>query len=171
MKIFFVLLAFVLYPVAVFASDEPLGEAELRRSAKERSVFQLLESSSQHKLFVSALKMTGLDKELEKNESWTVMAPTDRAFAKIPRETVHSLFAPENIDKLRYLMSFHIQKKGLLVAKGLPIGASRYTVFNDREIVITKDVRGITLNGAYMVAADIQARNGIVHFVDSLITP
>lgn len=144
---------------------------QLTRSQYEGGVFQLLEWSKDHTLFVSALRMTGLNEELDKNNSWTVFAPTNRAFAQLPREKVHALFQPENRAKLRHILEYHIQKGGLLIIKGLEVGSSRYTTFNGNDIVITKDYRGILLNGAYLVAADIQARNGIVHFIDRIMTP
>lgn len=144
---------------------------QLTRSRHEGGVFQLLEWSKDHTLFVSALRATGLNEELDKNSSWTVMAPTNKAFARLPREKVHELFALENREKLKHLLKYHMQKGGLLVTKGLAVGSSRYTTFNGNDIVITKDYRGVLLNGSYLIAADLQARNGIVHFVDKLITP
>ena len=163
------LLLFVSIPV--MAQEAVMTPDHLKRSAYEGSVFDLLQYSKYHKLFVAALKATGLDEELNKNESWTVLAPTDRAFAKLPKEKVHEMFAPENRDKLKRLMQYHIQNGGLLVSRGLPVGSSRYTTFSGNDIVITKDARGIMINGSYVVETDIQARNGIIHFVDQLIIP
>lgn len=163
-------LCFITISAPIQAQGKPLLTAEeLTRNAREHSVAEFLERTGQHGLFIAALKLTGLYDELQKNESWTVLAPTDAAFAKLPREKVHQLFAEENRAFLKDLMSYHIQNGGLLVSKGLPVGSSRYTTYNGRDVVITKDARGIYFNGAYMTAVDIQARNGIVHFVDQII--
>lgn len=172
MKVFYAVICFMLlFSVPLHAQNKPLlGKDELTRNAHEMSVVEFLERTGQHKLFVAALKLSDLYQELQKNESWTVLAPTDAAFAKLPREKVHQLFAEENRAALKDIMSYHIQNGGLLVSKGLPVGASRYTTYNGRDVVITKDARGIYFNGAYMTAVDIQARNGIVHFVDQIIT-
>lgn len=168
---YFIILCLILMPLTAKAKEELLSVEQLTRSQYEGGVFQLLEWSKDHTLFVAALRSTGLNEELDKNSSWTVMAPTNAAFAKLPREKVHELFKPENVEKLKHLMKYHMQKGGLLVVKGLPVGSSRYTTFNGNDIVITKDYRGVLLNGAYMIATDIQARNGIVHVVDRLIIP
>lgn len=171
MRLLFILFCLVFSPVIAQAQDDLIPKQELTRSAGEQSVAEFLETTGRHKLFVSALKVTGLYDELQKNQSWTVLAPTDAAFAKLPREKVHALFAPENRPALKDIISYHIQNGGLLVSEGLPVGASRYTTYNGRDVVITKDSRGIYFNGAYMTATDIQARNGIVHFVDRIIVP
>jgi uncharacterized surface protein with fasciclin (FAS1) repeats len=169
--IFFLFFLFSVIPVHAQLKKDLLSVEELTQSQYDSGVFQLLEWSRDHTLFVSALRVTGLNEELDKNNSWTVFAPTNRAFAKLPREKVHELFQPENRAALRNILEYHIQQGGLLVVKGLDVGSSRYTTFNGQDIVITKDYRGVLLNGAYMLASDIQARNGIVHVVDSLILP
>ncbi|PCI00263.1 MAG: hypothetical protein COB76_03910 [Alphaproteobacteria bacterium] len=173
---YFLILCFLIFPLSAHAKQGPnkdnlLTVDQLTRSHHEGGVFQLLQWSKDHTLFVSALLLTGLNEELDKNNSWTVMAPTNRAFSKLPREKVHELFAPENREKLKHLMKYHLQKGGLLLTDSLPVGSSRYTTFNGNDIVITKDYRGVLLNGSYLIAADLKARNGVVHFVDRLISP
>ena len=170
MRFIFVLLFLILTGHA-YAQDAVMTPDQLKRSAYEGSVYDLLQFSKYHKLFVMALQTTGLNAELQKNESWTVMAPTDGAFARLPKDKVHEMFAPENRNALKRLMEYHIQNGGLLITKGLPVGASRYTAMNGNDIVITKDPRGVMMNGAYIMETDIMARNGVIHFIDHLIIP
>jgi uncharacterized surface protein with fasciclin (FAS1) repeats len=171
MRILLFIVAFVCLSFPVMSQEPVMTPDQLKRSNYKGSVFDLLQFSKHHKLFVMALKTTGLDNELQKKQSWTVMAPTDGAFAKLSKERVRDMFEPENRAVLKGLMQYHIQKGGLLMTAGLPVGASRFTVMNGNDIVITKDTRGVMLNGAYMVETDIPAANGIVHFIDHLIIP
>lgn len=168
---FLLLIALLLLSSPAYADKELMSVEQLTKSQYDSGVFQFLEWSKDHTLFVAGLKATGLNEVLDKNSSWTVFAPTNRAFAKLPREKVHELFQPENREKLKHLLEYHFQQGGLLITKGLPVGSSRYTTFNGNDIVITKDTRGVMFNGAYMIASDIQARNGIIHVIDSLILP
>ena len=164
-RLFFPLILMIFaFPATVCAQASP-------PQRYEGTVLDVIAYSGQHKLFFSALEMTGLAAELQKNESWTVLAPTDAAFARLPREKVVALFSPENIEQLRGLVGYHMQKDGMLMTDELPLGASRYTTFNGSDIVMTRDYRGVLINGMTVSRSDILARNGVIHYVDGLILP
>jgi len=166
MRLLFLALLMCL-PMNVMAQNDLKGD--LRRAADEPSVIEYLKQSENHTLFVNALTVTGYDLELDKNQSWTVFAPTNGAFAKLPRAQVYGMFRDENRDYLKRFVAHHIQKNGLLITKSMPVGASRFTVLNGQEIVISKSSSGITVNHAYIFQPDIRTRNGVVHFVDGIL--
>jgi uncharacterized surface protein with fasciclin (FAS1) repeats len=166
MRMFLILFMFCI-PLNALAQNNV--EDSLRRPADEQSVIEYLQKSKQHTLFVNALKLTGYDAELDENLSWTVFAPVNSAFAKMPRTQVYALFEPKNRIQLNEFVENHIQKDGLLITSQMPIGASRFIVKNGREIVISKTPSGVTVNNGYVFQPDIRVRNGVIHGIDTIL--
>ena len=121
------------------------------------------------KTLIAAAKAAGLVPVLTGDQPLTVFAPTDAAFAKLPAGTVESLLKPENKDKLAAILKFHVvpgrvysndvlTKKELKTAQGGTLTAA------------VKD-GAATVNGAGLVATDIDASNGVIHVIDSVLLP
>jgi uncharacterized surface protein with fasciclin (FAS1) repeats len=115
-----------------------------------------------------AVQAAGLVDTLKGTGPFTVFAPTDEAFAKLPAGTVDDLLKPENKDKLVAVLTYHVVP-GKVMSTDLSEGLKAATV-NGAEVTITLD-GGANVNGAVISTADIEASNGVIHVIDSVILP
>ena len=103
-----------------------------------------------------------------------MLAPTDEAFGKLPEGTVESLLEPANKEKLRTILLYHVVP-GRVYADKVVTLTSAPTVANiAAPIVVKKSAKGtpvVTVDGATVVATDIEASNGVIHVIDSVILP
>lgn len=116
----------------------------------------------------AALGAAGLVETLKGPGPFTVFAPTDAAFAALPAGTVEELLKPENKDQLVAILTYHVLL-GKVQSTDLVEGMKAATV-NGAEVTITLE-GGAKVNGAVISAADIQATNGVIHVIDSVILP
>ena len=116
----------------------------------------------------TALTAAGLVETLKGEGPFTVFAPTDAAFAALPAGTVEDLLKPENKDKLTAILTYHVVA-GKVMSTDLTEGMKAATV-NGAEVTITLE-GGAKVNGAVVSAADIEASNGVIHVIDSVILP
>jgi uncharacterized surface protein with fasciclin (FAS1) repeats len=100
---------------------------------------------------------------------FTVFAPTDEAFAKLPAGTLDSLLKPENKDKLRRLLTYHVVQ-GQVVAADVVKLQSAKAVSGD-TITVNAQNDAVRVNGAQVTKTDIQASNGVIHVIDAVLLP
>ena len=106
---------------------------------------------------VAAVQAAGLVDTLKSDGPFTVFAPTDDAFAALPEGTVEELLKPENKDQLTAILTYHV------VA-----GKVMSTDLSDVKIITEG---GVTVGGANVTTADIEASNGVIHVIDAVIMP
>lgn len=116
----------------------------------------------------TALTAAGLVETLKGEGPFTVFAPTDAAFAALPAGTVEDLLKPENKDKLTAILTYHVVA-GKVMAADLTEGMMAKTV-NGADAMITLD-GGAKVGGAVISTADIEASNGVIHVIDSVLMP
>ena len=116
----------------------------------------------------AALGAAGLVETLKGDGPFTVFAPTDAAFAKLPDGTVESLLLPENKDKLAGILTYHVVA-GKFMSTDLTDDMKAATV-QGTDITIDLD-NGVMVNDATVVTADIEASNGVIHVIDKVILP
>lgn len=117
---------------------------------------------------VAAVQAGGLVDTLKGDGPFTVFAPTDEAFAALPEGTLEMLLLPENKDKLVGILTYHVVA-GKVMSTDLSDGMMAATV-NGADVKIgTMD--GVTVQGANVVVADIEASNGVIHVIDAVILP
>jgi uncharacterized surface protein with fasciclin (FAS1) repeats len=116
----------------------------------------------------AALTAAGLVDTLKGEGPFTVFAPTDAAFAALPAGTVEDLLKPENKDKLVAILTYHVVA-GKVMSTDLTEGMTAATV-QGADITITLE-GGAKVNGAVISAADVEASNGVIHVIDSVILP
>jgi uncharacterized surface protein with fasciclin (FAS1) repeats len=117
----------------------------------------------------AALKAAGLVDTLKGAGPFTVFAPTDEAFAKLPAGTVESLLKPENKEKLIAVLTYHVVPAKALAAD-VKDGASYKTV-QGKELKATVKDGKVTIGGANVVKADVIASNGVIHVIDAVLLP
>src|SRR5271165_4714885 len=118
---------------------------------------------------VAAVKAAGLVDTLKGPGPFTVFAPTDEAFAKLPAGTVEELLKPENKSKLVAILTYHVVA-GKVMAKDVMNLSSAKTV-NGKSVTITQQNGTVMVDNAKVVQADIVASNGVIHVIDSVILP
>jgi uncharacterized surface protein with fasciclin (FAS1) repeats len=116
----------------------------------------------------TALTAAGLIETLSGPGPFTVFAPTDEAFAKLPEGTVASLLKPENKDKLIAVLTYHVVPAKVMAAD---VKTGPAPTVNSKELQITKSSGGVKVNDANVTATDIVSSNGVIHVVDAVILP
>ena len=120
------------------------------------------------KTLVAAIKAAGLVETLQGKGPFTVFAPTDAAFAKLPAGTVEDLLKPENKEKLVAILTYHVISGKVMAADVKTMDAK--TVQGQSVEIIVADA-GVTVNGAKVVKTDVMADNGVIHVIDTVILP
>lgn len=118
---------------------------------------------------LAAAKAAGLAEALMGGGPFTVFAPTDDAFAKLPKGTVESLLKPENKHKLAAILKYHVVS-GELTARDVT-RLSGATSLNGQRINFASSNGGVSIDAANVVTANIECSNGIIHVIDSVILP
>jgi len=125
--------------------------------------------AGQFTTLAAALDAAQLISTLKGDGPFTVFAPTDAAFAKLPAGTVENLLKPENRDKLRAVLTYHVVPGRVYADQALEAGSAR--TVQGSEVRIRTGARGAYVNDARITSTDIQANNGVIHVIDSVILP
>ena len=125
--------------------------------------------SKDHTTLVAAVKAAGLVETLAGTGPFTVFAPTNSAFEKLPAGTVETLLKPENKAKLTSVLTFHVVP-GKLQAKDLKEGQKLKTV-NGETLTVSRKGNMVMINGAHVAIADVISSNGVTHVIDTVVLP
>lgn len=121
---------------------------------------------------VAAVKAAGLVDTLKGQGPFTVFAPTDEAFAKLPKGTVESLLKPENKKKLAAILTYHVAPGRYDAARITSAKAKQFGLKSVQGSNIAVDLRtGVKVSGATVVKTDVAASNGVIHVIDRVIMP
>jgi uncharacterized surface protein with fasciclin (FAS1) repeats len=120
------------------------------------------------KTLTTALKAADLVKVLKGKGPFTVFAPTDEAFAKLPKGTVEDLLKPENKAKLTKILTYHVVP-GKVLSKDIKTGNVK--TVEGGNLAIKLEDKKVEVNDAYVTKADISADNGVIHVVDKVLLP
>ena len=160
MKRFVTLLASVAAAAAFALSPVKAGNKDIVDIAAGAGTFNTL---------VAAVTAADLVGQLRSPGPFTVFAPTDDAFAKLPAGTVETLLKPENKDKLIAVLTYHVipgkVMSGDIAGKQLDVASAQ------GQAVSVDATSGVRVNGASVVSADIVASNGVIHVIDQVILP
>ena len=121
------------------------------------------------KTLVAAVQAAGLVETLKGKGPFTVFAPTDEAFAKLPKGTVESLLLPENKAKLVDILTYHVVPGQVMAADVVKLTSAK-TVEGQSVAIVVKDGK-VRVDGANVVQTDIVTSNGVIHVIDSVILP
>ncbi len=137
--------------------------------AAEKDIVDTAVAAGDFKLLAKALQATGLDKALKEKGEFTVFAPSDEAFMRLPKGTLESLLLPENKDQLISVLTYH-------VVPGKVDGATAVTLkeaktLNGEKLEIGFKNAALYLNQSRVTATDIKASNGVIHLIDNVLIP
>ena len=135
----------------------------------EKTVVETAAANSSFKTLATLLEKADLIGALSGAGPFTVFAPTDAAFAKLPKETVDSLLKPENKAQLVEILKFHVVSGRIFSDAAIKAGKAK--TLQGGEIVITAKDGKASVNGANISATDLDASNGVIHVIDTVILP
>jgi len=138
-------------------------------SPEKRDIVDTAVAAGNFNTLAAALKAAGLVDTLKGPGPFTVFAPTDEAFAKLPAGTVDDLLKPENHDKLVSILTYHVVP-GRVLAKDVVKLHEAKTV-NGKDVKITTASGKVMVGNANVVKTDIVCSNGVIHVIDSVILP
>jgi uncharacterized surface protein with fasciclin (FAS1) repeats len=138
-------------------------------SAAEKNVVETVVAAGQFKTLAHALEAAGLTEVLTQSGPFTVFAPTDKPFAKLPPETLQSLLKPENKDQLRAILTYQVVPGKLMGADVAKL--NQIKTVNGKTARVRADDGDISINEASITNADVTSSNGVIHVIDALILP
>lgn len=135
----------------------------------ESDIVDTAVAAGSFKTLAAALTAAGLVDTLKGEGPFTVFAPTDEAFAKLPAGTVESLLKPENREKLVAILTYHVVPGKVLASDVVKLKSAK--TVNGKEVTVKAGDSGVMVDGAKVVATDIETSNGVIHVIDSVILP
>lgn len=126
-------------------------------------------SAGSFKTLVAAIQAAGLVETLKSKGPFTVFAPTDEAFAKLPAGTLESLLLPENKAKLAAILTYHVVP-GMVHAKDV-VGLTSAKTAQGSSVAVKVSNGTVMIDNAKVVKTDIMASNGVIHVIDAVILP
>jgi uncharacterized surface protein with fasciclin (FAS1) repeats len=143
------------------APDQPEAElADIVDTAAAADGFQTL---------VAAVKAADLVETLKGDGPFTVFAPTDEAFGKLPEGTLDDLLKPESKEKLTAILAYHVVPGKVLAADVVNLTTAK--TVQGQEVAISVEDGNVKVDGANVTATDIECSNGVIHVIDAVILP
>ncbi|MFT6261279.1 MAG: putative surface protein with fasciclin (FAS1) repeats [Bermanella sp.] len=136
----------------------------------KKDIVDVAAANGSFNTLVAAVKAGGLVQTLKGDGPFTVFAPTDDAFAKLPEGTVEMLLKPENKDKLVAILTYHVVS-GKVMSSDVVKVKSAVTVQGQMLTVKAKKYGKVMINDAKIIIADVKASNGVIHVIDTVLMP
>ncbi|NOU05614.1 MAG: fasciclin domain-containing protein [Hyphomicrobiaceae bacterium] len=141
-------------------------------TARAQDIVDTAVKAGSFNTLVTAVKAAGLVDTLKGKGPFTVFAPTDDAFAKLPKGTVENLLKPENKKTLASILTYHVVAGEVPASKIVGAKSKQFGVKSVQGADIAVDTRkGVKVSGANVTKTDIKTSNGIIHVIDSVILP
>lgn len=163
-KMFFSLLALVA-PLALLSANA----TETRCPSEKKTIVETAVGAEDFSTLVAAVKAAGLVEVLAGDGPFTVFAPTNEAFAKLPEGTVESLLLPENKDKLIAILKYHVVPGRVMAADVVKLTEAETA--QGQKVTISVEGSTVMVDSATVIKTDIDCSNGVIHVIDSVILP
>ncbi|MEO7724444.1 MAG: fasciclin domain-containing protein [Chthoniobacterales bacterium] len=145
------------------------NEMDHSKMGHEKNIYDTAASTKMFSTLTAALKAGGKQEMLEEDKGpFTVFAPTDEAFAKLPAGTVETLLKPENKEKLGKILAYHVLKGKVMAAEVKTMEAE---TAEGSKLDVKVDDGKVMVNNANVVKTDIAATNGVIHVIDTVLMP
>lgn len=157
--------------LAVFGAQPLAAKVEgPGETAKQANIVETAVAAGQFKTLAAALEAAGLIDALTGKGPFTVFAPTDEAFAKLPAGTVESLLKPENKEKLKAILLYHVVPGNITAKQVVKLNGRTVKTVEGRSFKVNT-MDGVTVDDARVTKTDIQASNGVIHVIDTVLMP
>jgi uncharacterized surface protein with fasciclin (FAS1) repeats len=147
-----------------------IATPSLAQAAAKADIVDTAVAAGQFKTLAAALNAAGLVRTLKGPGPFTVFAPTDAAFAKLPAGTVETLLKPENKAQLVAVLTYHVVP-GSVMSSALAGKVTDAKTVEGRTVKVDATKGGVSVNGAKVVTADVAATNGVIHVIDTVLLP
>lgn len=151
---------------ALMAAIAPVSVSAAEH-ATPKTVVEAAAANKDFSTLVAAVKAAGLAETLSGKGPFTVFAPTNEAFAKLPKGTVDSLLLPENKQKLADILTYHVVAGKVMAAD---VKAGEVATVNGAKVKITTE-GGVMVDKARVTKTDIVTGNGVIHVIDTVLMP
>ena len=138
------------------------------KPAKANDIVAVASGAGSFNTFVAAVKAAGLVETLQGAGPFTVFAPTDEAFAKLPKGTVEDLLKPENKEKLVAILTYHVLAGKVMAAD---VKTMKAKTVNGQSLDVKVTDSGVTVDNSKVIKTDVAASNGIIHVIDTVVLP
>lgn len=140
-----------------------------RPKAASKDIVDTAVAAGSFKTLAAALQAAGLVDTLKGAGPYTVFAPTDEAFAKLPAGTVDELLKPENKEKLVAILTYHVVAGDVMAAQVMKMNSAK--TVNGQSVTISAKGGTVMVDNAKVVKADIACSNGVIHVIDTVLMP
>jgi len=140
----------------------------VRAAESEKTIVEIAAGDENFSTLVAAVKAAGLAETLSGDGPFTVFAPTNEAFAKLPAGTVETLLKPENKEKLAAILTYHVVGAKVMAAD---VKEGKVATVNGKKFTVAIKDGAVMVDGAKVVKTDIVGKNGVIHVIDSVILP
>jgi uncharacterized surface protein with fasciclin (FAS1) repeats len=161
--------SFLLTPGVAIAGDATKAEKKEGYAKAKTDIVDTAVAAGSFNTLAAALKAADLVETLKGDGPFTVFAPTDEAFAKLPAGTVETLLKPENKDQLKSILTYHVVS-GKVKAKDV-VGMTSAKTVNGAELSIKVEGDKVMINNATVAKADVMVSNGVIHVIDTVLIP
>jgi|SRR5512133_2419013 len=143
------------------------GDKKMKSGGKD--IVDTAVATGNFNTLAKALQAAGLVDTLKGAGPFTVFAPTDEAFAKLPPGTLDELLKPENKEKLTAILTYHVVPGEVMAAQAMKLDSAK--TVNGKELKITTEGGKVMVNDAQVTKPDIAASNGVIHVIDTVLMP
>jgi transforming growth factor-beta-induced protein len=152
-----------------FAAVALVALAALPAQTQSKDIVDTAVGAGNFKTLAAALQAAGLVETLKGDGPFTVFAPTDAAFAKLPAGTVENLLKPENREQLKAVLTYHVVPGKVMAAQVTKMNSAK-TVQGQAVKIAVVDGK-VKIDNATVTTADVAASNGVIHIIDTVILP
>lgn len=145
----------------------PMSHAE--HHGMKKDIVDVAAANGSFNTLVAAVKAAGLVDTLKGDGPFTVFAPTDDAFAKLPAGTVEMLLKPENKDKLVDILTYHVVSGKVMSTDVVKVDSA--ATVQGQMLMVKVNYGNVMINNAKVIMADVKASNGVIHVIDTVLMP
>jgi uncharacterized surface protein with fasciclin (FAS1) repeats len=139
------------------------------KAQAQANIVQTAKSAGSFNTLIAALQAADLAATLQSEGPFTVFAPTDAAFAKLPEGTVENLLKPENKDQLAAILTYHVVPGKVMANDVIALNSAKTA--NGKSLSISANYGGVQVDQARVLQADIVASNGVIHVINEVMLP
>jgi uncharacterized surface protein with fasciclin (FAS1) repeats len=158
----------ILTLTALMATAAPLSVVQAETKSAPGDIVAVAAGAGSFNTLVAAVKAAGLVETLQGKGPFTVFAPTDEAFAKLPPGTLESLLKPENKEKLVAILTYHVVPGKVMAAD---VKTMKAKTVNGKELSLVVADGKVTVDNAKVIKTDVPASNGVIHVIDAVVLP
>jgi uncharacterized surface protein with fasciclin (FAS1) repeats len=159
------LLALAVAAVAI----APVIAGDMKKKEAKQNIVEIASSNADFETLTVAIKAAGLAETLSGKGPFTVFAPTDAAFEKLPAGTLESLLKPENKDQLIAILTYHVVPGKVKAADVIKLDSA--ATVNGQNVDVSVIDGAVKVDNANVIATDVAASNGVIHVIDTVILP